>query len=147
MASSVDQDAALLAFLRADTTLAALVTAWYRQDDVPEDAQAPYGVVELQAGADDEEGRTTDGRAVEKTIYLVKVVGQGTTGGNAQTAAARVDALLDPGTSGVAGLTTQADGFRAIYSGRMSRVAYPERDGKTVWQHRGGLYEIWWDRL
>lgn len=87
------------------------------------------------------------GRAYEENTYLVKAVAPSTATVNMQTAAARIDELLDPqppsppATLMIPGYTFMAM-FRAEEPARIRETETDERDASIRWFHRGGFYTI-----
>jgi hypothetical protein len=127
-------DAALLAVLAGDATLAALVPDGVWFGDAPPDRRR-FVLVSLFSARD--EG-TFGGRAIADTVYLVKAVTFGIDPETAVAAAARIDALLEDVPLVVAGLTCMA-----VY--REQRIGHPEPDDlepSIRWQHYGGQYRV-----
>lgn len=133
-ADSSDIDAALVAKLLADAPLMALAVDGVAFDIAPQGA-TKFVIVSLLASTDTPMFR---GRAYETGTYLVKFVEKGTSGLNAKSAAARIDAVLD-------GASLTIPGYTLMNIQRIERVRITEVDdvdNAIRWQHRGGLYEI-----
>jgi|SRR4026207_1193350 len=125
---------ALITKLLADGALMAITT-----DGVFFDEAAPnltkFVIVSLVEEFDEP---MFGGRAVEDALFQVKAVALSTSGANIQTAAARIDTLLEQGTLTVAG-------YSLMTLRRESRVRHTETDDADPsirWQHRGGNYRI-----
>lgn len=134
MPNSSDVDNALVAKLGADTTLLALMPNGAYWEEAPPNS-TKFVVVSLVDAHDEP---MFAGRAYEENTYLVKAVGMGTSGADVNTAAARIDTLLEGGTLTVAG-------YSLMTMRREARVRYTEVDGvdaSTRWQHRGGRYRV-----
>jgi hypothetical protein len=128
-------DAALTAVLLNDATLTALLPDGVYFDEAKQGATR-FVIVSLVDEFDEAVYGT--GRAIEDALYLVKAVVQSTTGTNADTAAARIDVLLDDQPLTVSGYTHMA-------TFREERVRLNEVDDVNPairWQHRGGRYRI-----
>jgi hypothetical protein len=132
---SSEIDAALVATLQADPTLASLMPDGVYMDPAPPGLKR-YVVVSLVLAED----RAVFGtRAIEDCLYLVKAVMLATSGsGDIKAAAARIDALLED-------QPLAADGYDWMTGHRDERVRYTEIDAvdSTIrWQHRGGRYRV-----
>src|SRR6478609_6818172 len=101
MADSSAIDNALMAKLGADATLLAICTNGVYWDEAPP-GSTKFVIVSL---VDEVDEPTFGGRAYEDALYLVKAVALSTAGANMQTAAARIDALLEDQTLTVSGYT------------------------------------------
>lgn len=135
-------DAAVVAKLLGDTALMAKCTDGIYFDTAPQ-GKTRFVLVSLQ---DSHTERMENGIAYEVPVYLVKAVIQDTSGLDANTAAARIDALLE--NNGQGGSLGTVVGYGIMTTGRIDdgwRVRYTEvdEDKDLRWQHRGGLYEIW----
>ncbi len=127
-------DAALVAVLLNDSTLAALMPDGVWVDEASQGAQR-FVIVSLVEEFDEQD---TSGRAAENPLYLVKAVALSTSGGDVKTAAARIDTLLQM-------QTLTASGYTVTGMFRESRVRLTEVDGvdpSIRWQHRGGNYRV-----
>jgi len=125
---------ALIAKLLADGTLMAITT-----DGVYFDEAAPgktkFVIVSL---VEEHDEPMFGGRAFEDALFMVKAVALSTSGANIQTAAARIDTLLEQGT-----LT--ASGYSLMTMRREARIRLTEVDAvdpSIRWQHRGGHYRV-----
>ena len=128
-------DAALLAVLQGDATLAALMPDGVFMDPAPPGVQR-YVIVALVLA---EDHATFGARAIEDCLYLVKAVMLTTTGTSGiKDAAARIDALLED-------RPLVAAGYDWIVTHRDERVRYTEVDAADTsirWHHRGGRYRV-----
>jgi hypothetical protein len=134
MADSSLIDAALVAKLLNDTTLAGLMPDGVFFDEAKQGAQK-FVIVSLVDESD--EGKF-GGRAFEDALYLVKAVALNSSGGDVKTAAARIDALLEDQALTVSGYTWMT-------THREARIRYTEVDeiDRSIrWQHRGGRYRV-----
>lgn len=133
MADSAAIDAALVAVLAGDSTLMALVDGVYM--DIAPAGKTRFVIVSLVIHEDDND---FDGRGMEVATYLVKAVEQNVSGANCNTAAARIDALLQD-------VPLTITGYTHLMTRRQERIRYTEVDDLNAdirWQHRGGRYEI-----
>lgn len=127
-------DAALLATLVNDATLAALMPDGVWIDEAKQGATR-FVIVSLITETDEGD---FDGRAYEDALYLVKAVEKSSSGSNAKTAAARIDVLLED-------QALTATGYNWMATFREERVRYAEVDAVDAsirWQHRGGRYRV-----
>jgi hypothetical protein len=124
-------DAALLAKLRQDSVLTALLPGGIWFDLAPPDVTA-YGIVSL---AMHDDVAVFGRRAWEDTLYLVKAVVR--MPGPARAAAARIDELLEDGTLAIAGFALMA--LERELRLRLNETD-PERGDR--WQQRGGYYRL-----
>ena len=128
-------DAALLARLASDATLAAMMP-----DGVYFDIAAPgstaFVIVSLMAH--ETEYQLQQETAWEIYTYMVKAVTIGTSGLSAKAAADRIHELLQ-------NAELHPDGYYDMRCQRTERLRNTEVDeaSDARWQHRGGLYEIW----
>jgi hypothetical protein len=136
-------DAAVIAKLLADTALMTTCTDKVYRDLAPQGATR-FVIVNLQ---DAHTERQFNQIGFEEYVYLVKAVVKGKSGIDANTAAARIDALLENGGAGGSlGIVT---GYGVMTTGRIEdgwRVRYTEADPDNEderWQHAGGLYSVW----
>lgn len=121
--------------LQADATLATAAPGGVHRHFAPESTTGAFVVVTPQLNTPTyDEG----GEAYEVARVQVKAVERSTTGSGAQTAADRVDALLNQATLTIAG-------FSCMTCHRVETFEFVERDSMHVWQHRGADYEIWAD--
>jgi hypothetical protein len=129
-------DTALLALLRADVDLAAILGgANVYLGDGPDHLTK---LVLVLPGPSHVERMFTGQTAYELLVYSVTANIQAADWVDAFAAAARIDALLD-------GQPLDVIGYSLMVMKRTEHVApYDERDDvNNVWQHAGGLYEIW----
>jgi hypothetical protein len=141
MSDSSDVDAALVAKLQSDATLAALLPGGWYVDEAPA-GLTQFGIVSL---VDEHDTPVFEGRAFEDAIYLVKAVELSTVAvKNVKAAAARIDVLLDPQPP-LPPATLTIAGYGLLVSRRESRVRsteVDENDSSIRWQHRGGRYQL-----
>jgi hypothetical protein len=134
---SSDVDAALLAVLRSDATLAALLPGGMFFDDAPPNSRA-FGVLSVLSASD---VQRFEGRSHEETLYLAKAVVLSTepdASATCKAAAARIDVLLDK-------TRIAATGYAPMACLREERVRYTETDDvdPTIrYLHRGGQYRV-----
>jgi hypothetical protein len=131
--SAIDQ--ALIAKLTSDATLTAAAPGGIFRDMAPQGIATPFVIVTQMSHAD---AYAIGSQAYEELLYLVKVVDQANSGSAAQTAADRVQSLLQNATLAITG-------YRSLLVQREERVAYVEVDDESDrrWQHRGGLYRVY----
>jgi hypothetical protein len=135
MADSSEIDAALVATLQTDATLAALMPGGVFVDEAPH-GLSQFVIVSL---VDEHDTPIFEGRASEDALYLVKAVELSTvTVKNIKAAAARIDALLELGT-----LTITGYGFEVMRrESRVRQTEVDEDDPAIRWSHRGGRYQV-----
>ena len=134
MSESGAIDLAVLAHLRDDAALAALLPDGVFMDVGPPGAQR-FTLVSLVIAQDIGQ---FGGRAIEDVIYLVKAVVFGGANGDIAAAAARIDALFEDGTFPI-------EGYGFLSCVRQERVRATEVDGSDPsirWYHRGGRYRV-----
>lgn len=125
---------ALIAKLGADVTLLGYCPNGVYESEAPP-GSTRFVIVSLSS-ADDEP--MFDGRALEDAQFLVKAVMLSTAGGSIQSAAARIDALLEQQPLTVTG-------YGVSVMRRTEPVRYREVDDvdKSIrWFHRGGIYQV-----
>lgn len=135
MADSSNVDAAIVAALKADTALAALMTDGVFVDVGPGGAERLV-IVSLLAH---EDVYVFEGGAWEQCTYLVKAVARATSGVDLKAAAARIQAVLQD-------VPLTITGYSHMLTRRAERIRYTEvadDDRDMRWQHRGGQYEVW----
>jgi hypothetical protein len=141
MPDSSDVDAALLAKLQGDATLAALTPDGWYQDEAPA-GKTQFGIVSL---VDEVDTPIFEGRASEDATYLVKHVELSTVAvKRSKAAAARIDALLDPQPPAARATLTIA-GYSLLVMRRVARIRMTEVDDVDTsirWSHRGGRYQV-----
>lgn len=127
--------AAIFAFLDADATLAALLSAQHgiHQDYAPEGAEPPYVIFTLHSGTRTDRGM--HGTHVRDQLWQVKGICRGKSPSAARAIDFRCEQLLDeadiPLSSG-----------RTMNMRREQDISLPAVDsGETVYQ-RGGLYRL-----
>ena len=128
-------DAAIVAALRADATLAGLLPDGVYFDVAP--AQAKRFVL-VSLIDEHDEATFSKGRTYEDALYLVKGVALSTLAVNMRTVAARIDAVLED-------VELVATGFTFMDSCREARVRLTEIDDLDTsiqWHHRGGHYRV-----
>jgi hypothetical protein len=129
-----DVDAAILAVLRNDQALMALMPDGVYFDVAPP-GRTKYVIVSMEFH---EDFYTFDGRALERTIYLAKAIERDIDGADVKAAAARIDELLQ-------GQPLTIPGYVHSLTSRTGRARDTERDevdNSALWQHRGGHYEV-----
>lgn len=136
MPDSSDIDAALVAKLAGDATLAALMQsgAFVFMDEAPAGSQK-FVIVSLVT---EEDAQQFGGRSYEDALYEVEARMLSTAGGNIKAAAARIDVLLDHST-----LTVSGYALMALH--REARIRLPEVDAVDAsirWDRRGGQYRV-----
>jgi hypothetical protein len=131
-------DAALVAYLRIDVTLAGLLPDGVWLDAAPQNSEV-YTLVRLVESRD--EG-TFDGRGFEVVAYEVLAVGMSRAidGATLAEGAARIDALLD-------GAQVQPVGYPGPATvARVGRIRgaldLADEDRSVRWFRRGGVYEV-----
>ena len=134
MASTAAVDAALIARLASDATLTASAPGGVFRDTAPQGVSTPFVIVTQLTH---EDVYAIGSQAYESLVYLVKAVDLSTSGLAAQSAADRIQVLLQ-------GATPTVTGYRVMLIQRDERVAYTEVDdaGDRRWQHRGGRYLV-----
>lgn len=131
--SSVIENA-LMAKLGSDATLLALCPNGVYYDVAPPNSTR-FVVVSLIEEVD--EG-VFGGRAYEDALYQVKAVMSSKANGDIQSAAARIDALLDDGTLTASGYTLMA----ICRESRLRTTEPDDEDPAIRWFHRGGHYRV-----
>lgn len=137
MPDSSDVDAALVAKLQGDATLAALMQTgvFVFMDEAPAGSKQ-FVIVSL---VDEHDTAVFGGRGFEDAVYLVVARELSTVAvKNIRAAAARIDALLEQGTLTIAGYGLMV--MRRVERVRMTEV--DEVDSSLRWQHRGGRYQV-----
>jgi hypothetical protein len=128
-------EAALLAVLVNDATLAAILTdGWFY--DVAKQGSTRHGIVSLLDHS--EESVYVAGRAVEDALFLVKAVTLSTSSADVLAAAARIDVLLQD-------QSLTAAGYNWMSCAREARVRMTQADVVDLslrWQHCGGHYRV-----
>ena len=140
MADSGATDAAVVAALAADQTLAALMPDGVWLEEAPP-GLSRYVIVSPVASVDTHQ---FGGRAFEDVTYLVKAVERSTSGGGARAAAARIDAVLEGGLLQLDGSPATGYGFVSmVREGQVGPVVEVDPvDPGIRWQHRGGFYRV-----
>jgi hypothetical protein len=121
--------------LQADATLASAAPSGVWRHIAPEGMTGVYVVVTPQINMASYE---MGGEVYEVQRVQVKAVHESTTGASAQTAADRVDVLLNQ-------VTLTISGFTCMTCHRVETFEYVERTPTSVYQHRGSDYELWAD--
>lgn len=123
-------DAAVVALLQGDSTLAGLAPGGVFPEMAPEQSATPYVVVILESHEDvQEEGRT----AHEQATYLVVAIDKADDAAAANAAYGRVHTVLAAAALAPAGYHT----MDLVRTGRMRQA---ERDGSVIWRFVGGRY-------
>lgn len=134
MADSAHITAAMIARLQADSALRAAMPDGVFFGVAP-GGLTRFVIVSLASALDTPQFQ---GRAFESLVYLVKAVHLHAQPATVNTAAARVEALLDH-------QALTATGYGHVSAMRTDRVQYVEvdqTDPDIRWQHAGGLYEV-----
>lgn len=129
-------DNAVIGRLLADPSLAALMPDGVYYGHAGAGARR-YVIVSLIGSIDES---TFDGRAIEHALYLVKAVALSTTGGDVQTAAARIDALLQDQFFAIAPGYDLMAAYRI--GDRLREKELDDVDPDLVWNHRGATYRL-----
>jgi|SRR6185503_10692106 len=127
-------DNALIAKLGSDATLLAICTNGVYWDEAPPGA-TKFVIVSM---VDEVDEPKFGGRAYEDALYLVKAVALSTSGANVQSAAARIDVLLEDTTLTVSGYTHMVMHREA----RVRLTEVDDVDPSIRWLHRGGHYRV-----
>lgn len=131
--SAAAMDDGVLAVLKADATLTTRAPGGVYRDIAPPGVAEPFVIVTLMSYADIPQFGGTP--AYEEGRYLVKAVGQGTSATATESAADRIQTLLNNATLTISGYT-QMGSFRE------ERISFVEADGQARWQHRGAIYVV-----
>lgn len=126
--------------LAGDTTLNSILGApaagysksIYHQQ-APAGAGFPYVLFQKQAGNPTE--AFGDPSAIDTDVWLVKAVDRNSTADPAESAAARIIALLNDAALSISGATL-------LYLRRQSDVEYPELIDGQMYQHVGSLFRL-----
>lgn len=125
-------DAAVVAALQADATLAGLATGGVWPDLAPEQNEGPYVLVVLDAHEDVHElGQT----AFERATYLVLAV-------HRSTDAASANAVYNQAHAVLTGSPLTVTGYTVMDVKRVNRERSAERDGISIWRFVGGRYVV-----
>lgn len=125
-------DAAVVALLQADATLAGLAPGGVFPELAPEKNPTPYVIVALESHEDvQEQGRT----AFEDAVYLVMAIDKAEDAAAVNAVYARAHAVLAAGPLTVSGFTT-------MDVVRLGRQRLAERDGSVIWRFVGGRYRV-----
>jgi hypothetical protein len=135
VSSTAAIDQAIIARLAGDATLTAAAPGGVFRDMAPQGVSTPFVIVSQMSHGDE---YAIGSEAYEELLYLIKVVDQANSGSAAQTAADRVQTLLQT-------VTLTITGYRSMLIQREERVVYVEVDDESDrrWQHRGGLYRVY----
>ena len=136
MADSGDIDAALVAKLAGDATLAALMQsgAFVFMDEAPTGSQK-FVIVKL---VNEEDVGRFGSRSHEDALFLVEARMLSTAAGNIKAAAARIDALLEGGT-----LTAAGYALMTLHrEGRTRDTEVDAVDASIKFYRRGGEYRV-----
>jgi hypothetical protein len=131
-------DAAVVAYLRGDAALLALLPDGVYLDDAPQDSER-YALVRVIEAMDES---TFDGRGFELVTYEVAAIGMSRAidGGTLADAAARIDVVLEGAQVPVSGYPGPATVARI---GRLRGAFDLEDDDRSVrWFRRGGVYQV-----
>ena len=133
---SGDIDAAVLAALQADATLAGYMPdgVWF---DVAPTGAKRFVLVSLFDTVDVD---VFGGRAIEEALYAVRAVALSSTSPNMKAAAARIDAVLADTTFPVTGFSLMAS-YRDE-PGRIRITEVDKVDASIMWFHRGAHYRV-----
>lgn len=131
-------DNAVVALLRADATLAALVPDGVYVDEAPP-AATRFVIVQI---VDARDVATFDNpRAIEEVTYMVKAVMLSSAGGNPSAAADRIDAVLQDAALSVTGYSVVGV-YRDPDAPRLRYTEKDENDPDIRYFHRGGQYRV-----
>jgi hypothetical protein len=135
---SADIDAAVIAALKADTQLAALMPDGV-YFGIAKPGSTRFVVVALFDSLDDD---VFGGRGIEGNLYAVQAVGLGSvvTLANMRAAAKRIDVVLGDGTFPVTGYALMAS-YRDE-PGRIVRSDPDPLDASMIWHHYGANYRV-----
>jgi predicted esterase YcpF (UPF0227 family) len=125
----------VMTVLQADATLATAAPGGVHRHVAPESVAEPFVIVSPQINTPTNQ---FGGEAYEVARIQVKAVANSTSGSGAQTAADRIDVLLNHATLAITG-------YAQMLSERVETFEYIERDGDHRWQHRGADYQVWGD--
>lgn len=128
---SVAVDAAVVAKLQGDATLATLAPGGVYHEMAPEKARTPYVVVILESHEDVHE---FGGAAYENATYQVMAIDKADDAAAANAAYNRVHAVLSSALT--------VSGFTVMDLVRIGRVRAAERDGSVIWRFVGGRYRV-----
>ncbi len=145
---SSDIDAAIVAKLGADTTLLALCPNGVYIDEAPQDLTR-FVIVSL---VDELDTPVFGARAFEEGLYSIEArlrndFGTGANA-NAQTAAARIDVLLDNQPLTIGSPPASVTGFTYMAMNREERIRATEIDDldpSIRWYRAGGYYRVFMD--
>ncbi len=124
----------LYTVLSTDSQLAAVVGTRIYAYIAPENATFPYVVYQNQAGRDVRGVGPL--RIMANLLYVVKVVGQTNTFGALETAANRIDAVLQAAS----GTPTRGTVIACV---REQPFALVESLDTGQYRHLGGIYRLW----
>jgi hypothetical protein len=134
LADSAAVDTAVISALYADATLMGLLPDGVYFGTAPQ-SKTKCAIVTLPAHHDSDQFQ---GTAFEEFTYMVKALVRDNGVTTANQAAARIDVVMRT-------LPAPA-GYLLTLSRRGEHIAYTEPDPVNpdqMWQHRGGLYELW----
>lgn len=131
---------ALVKKLRDDSQLSALLPdgVFFSAAD---EGCTKFALVSMATAFDEAMFRAS---AFEDYNFLVKAVVLNDDDGTTRLAAARINELLDPQPPAQKA-TLDVEGYNLMVMRRIDRVRYSDpdpQDQKTVWQHRGGHYQV-----
>lgn len=126
-------DAAVVAKLQADATLAGLAPGGIWPDLAPEQASTPYVVVLLESHDDADE--MPGAQAFERAAYLVTAIDKSSDAAAANAAYNRAHAVLT-------GSALMVTGYTVMDVRRAGRQRSAERDGPVIWRFVGGRYVV-----
>lgn len=134
---TVDTRRYLKTLMKGDPALMALLKNFYLDEPpiVPpgagDDAAVPYGIANPQSPGVDTNSMGGV-RVLSRQVWQIKAVGMGKDFGTIESAATRMDELLQ-------GTHTQRGSY-GLYWRRISVIDYVERQGDRRYNHLGGLY-------
>ena len=134
MAETLVAEQWLYTVLAADTALAAVVGTRIYAYIAPEGAAFPYVVYQNQAGRDIRGVGPL--RIMANLLYVVKVVGQTNSFGALETAANRIDTVLQAAS----GTPTRGTVIACV---REQPFALVESLDTGQYRHLGGIYRLW----
>jgi hypothetical protein len=143
--ASLTPTGAIVAYLDADATLAALVTGGWWIDPAP-DAATPivenespgvFGTVKLLS---DRPERCGGGDRLHDALYAVKVIGPSDRLRDIEEAALRADTLMTQSVS--QGLDIDGWIVNGLWMEEVIEYPDPETETGIRWEHRGGQYRV-----
>lgn len=126
---------AIVMHLQADAGVTALATGGIFPG-LPPEGEAAYPFVTVTAQLAPRPERVFQAIAFEDATYLVKAIDRDTSPKRASDLNAAIRAALD-------GAAVSVTDYTLVSVTWMQDVAYPEEFNGQIYQHEGGLYQIW----